>query len=127
MIKKAKFLAKEAKLRIKYMTTKDCLFCKIVKGEIKSSFLKETDKVVAFNDINPIANVHILIVPKKHMESVLDIKSEDGDDLVAMYNVAGDIAKEKKLDGFKLTFNGGKFQHVPHLHMHLMAGKTIIN
>ena len=59
------------------MVSKDCLFCKIVEGEVKSNFLDENDRVVAFADINPIADVHILIVPKKHIEGVSTIKNED--------------------------------------------------
>lgn len=126
MIKKARFLAKEAKLRIKYMTNTDCLFCKIVQGEIKSDFVKETDKVVVFADINPINEVHLLIVPKRHIDSVLTVSEKDSGDLVAMYNVARELVLEKKLDAFRLSFNGGKYQHVPHLHMHLLAGKKLI-
>jgi histidine triad (HIT) family protein len=126
MIKKAKFLAKEAKLRIKYMTNGDCLFCKIIRGEIKPDFVKETDKVVVFADINPISEVHLLIVPKRHIDSVLTISEKDSGDLIAMYNVARELVLEKKLDAFRLSFNGGKYQHVGHLHMHLMAGKKLI-
>ena len=70
MIGKTKWIIKEAKLRVGYMVSKDCLFCKIVKGEIKSRFLNESDKIVVFADVNPVADVHILIVPKKHIENV---------------------------------------------------------
>lgn len=126
MLKKAKFLAKEAKLRIKYMTNADCLFCKIINGEIRSDFVKETDKVVVFADINPINEVHLLIVPKRHIDSVLTISGNDSGDLLAMYNVARELILERKLDAFRLSFNGGKYQHVPHLHMHLLAGKKLI-
>lgn len=107
------------------MTTKDCLFCKIVKGEIKSDFLYESKLVVAFNDINPVAGTHILIIPKKHIDSVFTIESGDSGELVEMYKAAVEIAKEKKLDAFRLSFNAGKFQHVPHLHMHFLAGSKI--
>ncbi len=125
MIKKAKFLAKEAQLRIKYMISKDCIFCKIVTGEIKSNFVAETEKVVAFADINPIAEVHFLIVPKKHIESVLTISDSEASDLMAMHEVAKKLIEDNKLDAFRLAYNGGRFQHVPHLHMHLLAGKKI--
>jgi len=125
MFKKTKWLAKEAQLRIKYMTTSDCLFCKIVKGEIKSEFLKESDKVVTVADINPVADVHILIVPKKHIESVSTIRKEDSDYLVDMFAIASSLAKEKKLDAYRLSFNAGSYQHVGHLHMHLLAGSKI--
>lgn len=125
MIKKAKWLIKEAQLRVKYMTSKDCIFCKIINGEIKKQFLMNNEKVVAFEDINPVAPVHILIVPKKHIESAATIAKEDADDVAQLFKVATDLASEKKIDAYRLTFNAGKYQHVPHLHMHLLAGGKI--
>lgn len=125
MIKKAKWIAKEAQLRLNYMVSKDCIFCKIIQGKIKSKLLFENENVIAFSDINPIANVHILIVPKKHIESAFTISTNDGGDLVEMFKVAANIAKEKALDAFRLSFNAGRYQHVPHLHMHLLAGNKI--
>jgi len=107
------------------MTTNDCLFCKIVKGEVKSKFLMESEKTVAFADINPVANVHILIVPKRHIESTPTIAGEDGEDLVDLFDVATKISNGKKLDAYRLTFNVGRYQHVPHLHMHLLAGGKV--
>lgn len=125
MLSKAKFLAKEAKLRLTYMTTKDCIFCKIVARKIKSNIIYQNDKVLAFPDINPVSDVHILIVPKRHIDSVLTIDSGDSEDLVAMYGAVAKLVDDKKLDAFRVAFNGGKFQHVPHLHMHLLAGSKI--
>lgn len=107
------------------MISKECLFCKIVTGETKSNFLAESDKVVAFADINPIADVHILIVPKIHIESVSTIKNEDSGYLVSMFAVATSLAKDKKLTAYRLSFNAGRYQHVSHLHMHLLAGGKI--
>ena len=107
------------------MVSKDCLFCKIVKGEIKSRFLNESDKIVVFADVNPVADVHILIVPKKHIESVSTIKKEDSDYLVSMFAAASRLAEDKKLSAYRLSFNAGRYQHVPHLHMHLLAGGKI--
>ena len=107
------------------MVSKDCLFCKIVEGEVKSNFLDENDRVVAFADINPIADVHILIVPKKHIEGVSTIKNEDSGYLVSMFAVASNLAKDKKLSAYRLSFNAGRYQHVSHLHMHLLAGGKI--
>lgn len=124
-MKKAKFLAKEATLRVKYMASKDCIFCKIVKREIKSKLIKETDKVIAFDDINPVADTHVLIVPKKHIETVATININDCRDLVSMFNVATDLAKQRKLDAYRLSFNAGRYQHVGHMHMHLLAGGKI--
>lgn len=125
MIKKAKFLAKEAGLRIKYMISKDCIFCKIARGDIATKLLFEDEQVIAFADINPVSAVHILIVPKKHIESVLTITDDDGADLVAMYGAAAKIVKDKGLNAFRVAINGGKLQHVGHLHMHLLAGSKI--
>ncbi len=107
------------------MTSKDCIFCQIVKGEMKTHLIYESDYVVALNDINPIASVHVLIVPKKHIESVVSISNEDGRDVVEIFRVAAKIAQEKKLDAYRLSFNAGRFQHIPHLHMHLLAGSKI--
>lgn len=125
MIERAKWLAKEAVLRMKYMTDKGCIFCKIVHGKLKSNILYEDDRTIAIRDINPIARVHILIVPKKHIESVETIGSTDSQDLIAMFDASRKLAREKKLDAFRLSFNAGKYQHVSHLHMHLLAGKKI--
>ena len=103
---KIKWAAKEALIRLKYMTVSSCIFCKIANGKQKVKHIIKSGSVIAFDDINPVAKVHILIVPKKHIESVSTLES-------------------KKLEAFRLTFNGGKFQHVPHLHMHLLAGSKI--
>lgn len=125
VVGKIKFLAKEARLRAKYMTSKDCIFCNLVNGQIKTSLILETDKAIAFNDINPVANTHVLIVPKKHIESVLTISDNESSDIIELFGVAKKIAKEKKLDAFRLAFNAGKYQHVPHVHMHMLSGKKI--
>lgn len=125
MIKALKFFVKEAALRVKYMTTDQCIFCKIISGEIKKDFVAKTEKVVAFEDINPVASTHILILPRRHIESILAVGEADGNDLVAMFKVAQKIVTDKNLDAFRIAFNGGKYQHVPHLHMHLLAGGSI--
>lgn len=104
---------------------KNCIFCKMVAGSIKTLPVYETKHVFAINDINPSAAVHVLIVPKKHIDSVLTISKEDSQELVEMYKAAQKIVEDKKLDSFRLAFNGGKLQHVPHLHMHLLAGGKI--
>ncbi len=125
MIRKAKFLAKEAELRIRYFMEKDCIFCKIVSGKMKADVVLETDKILAFNDINPVSNVHVLIVPKKHIDSVLTVTDADGAGLVAMYGAVASNGKNRGLGAFRVAINGGKFQHVGHLHMHLLAGSKI--
>lgn len=125
MIRKTKFLAREAILRIKYMTSRDCLFCKLVAGEIKTDRVFETESVVAVNDINPVAQIHIVIIPKKHIESVLTVAAGDSGDIIKMFEAAQKIVEERRLDAFRLAFNGGRYQHVPHLHMHLLSGGSV--
>jgi histidine triad (HIT) family protein len=105
----------------------NCLFCKIVRGEIPSSKEYEDDEVLAFNDIDPKAPVHILIVPKKHVASVAAL--EDGDEeLVAhIVRVAQQLAAAKGLgNGFRLVANTGPDggQTVDHLHFHLLGGRA---
>ena len=102
-----------------------CLFCQIINKEIPSTIVYEDDQVIAFNDINPHADVHILIVPKKHIDSIMELK--EADEALAGYllRVAHKIAQEKGLKGYKLQFNVGKEggQIIFHLHLHLLGGK----
>lgn len=125
MIKSAKFLIKEARLRVSYMVSKGCLFCKLVAGQVKTDKVMETGDVIAVNDINPVAAVHIVIIPKRHIESVLTVGDGDSSDIIKMMKVAGKIVHDKKLDAFRLAFNGGRYQHVPHLHLHLISGGSV--
>lgn len=74
----------------------DCLFCKIVKGEIPSEKVYEDDDILAFNDINPAAPVHILVIPKKHISNLLEVNSDDGILISKVYEVINKIAKERK-------------------------------
>ena len=103
----------------------DCLFCKIIKKEIPSNIVYETDSLVAFPDINPSADVHILIVPKDHIGGIADIEKSHGDLLSEIYEVANKLVKENNLtdDLYRVVVNGGKAQHVPHLHFHLLGGQ----
>jgi len=105
----------------------NCLFCKIVAGQIPSSKEYEDDKVLAFNDIDPKAPVHILIVPKKHVQSIATLEEKD-DELVAhIVRVAKKLAAAKGLDnGFRLVANTGADggQTVEHLHFHLLGGRS---
>lgn len=99
----------------------DCIFCKIIKKEILSDIIYEDDFVIVFNDIKPVAKTHILIIPKKHISNFLDIKNNF--DFSKMIKVTQKIIKKNKIDlGYKLIFNGGKYQEIPHLHWHLLAG-----
>jgi histidine triad (HIT) family protein len=102
----------------------DCIFCKITKGEIPSTKVFESDKIIAFNDINPKAKVHILIVPKKHIESIKHLEEMDKELVGEMFLAAQKIAKDKNLEGYKLVVNVGREggQLVDHLHLHLLSG-----
>ncbi len=105
----------------------DCIFCKIASGEIPSAKVYEDDTVVAFNDLEPQAPVHILIIPKTHITSMADINEENSGVVAHIFEVAAIIAKEKGLDdGFRVVSNCGDSagQSVKHLHFHLMGGRT---
>lgn len=107
----------------------DCLFCKIIKGEIPSEKVYEDDEILAFKDINPAAPIHILVIPKKHISNLLEVKPEDSILISKIYEVINKIANEQKIekDGFRVIVNCGKDagQEVMHLHFHLLAGKKL--
>ena len=87
----------------------DCIFCKIINGEIPSSKVYEDDLVLAFNDINPCAPVHILVIPKKHIESAVKLTEEDNGLIAHIFQVIRKIADEKGLEkGFRLVSNVGE-------------------
>lgn len=103
----------------------DCIFCKIVGGEIAANFVYEGDDIVAFKDIKPSAPVHVLVVPKKHIPSLSQASEADRDLLGKVQLLAGKIAKDLGIGkGFRLTLNNGKSagQIVFHLHYHLQGG-----
>ena len=107
----------------------ECLFCKIIEGVIPSKKVYEDENVYAFCDINPVAPVHVLIVPKKHIPGTNDISREDDGLLGNMFEAARKIAKDTGVseDGYRIVFNCGENggQSVPHLHMHLIGGKKL--
>ena len=106
----------------------DCIFCKIIKGEIPSNKVYEDDEIVAFNDINPMAPVHILVIPKKHIESANEIKEEDELLIGKIFTVIKKLAKENNLDnGYRVVNNCGEDggQAVKHLHFHLLGGRKL--
>lgn len=104
----------------------DCIFCKIVKGEIPSEKVYEDDNVLAFKDINPAAPIHVLVIPKKHIENVLKIEDGDTEILANIFNGIKKVAKILGIedDGFRVISNCGKDagQEVMHLHFHMLAG-----
>lgn len=104
----------------------DCVFCKIVQREIPSTIVYEDDELLAFNDINPVSPVHVLIVPKKHLVNLNDVREEDTGLLGRMLLAASKIAGEKELHGrgYRTVINNGAEagQIVMHLHLHLIGG-----
>jgi histidine triad (HIT) family protein len=109
--------------------SEDCLFCKIVAGEIPAAKVYEDNRVLAFNDINPQAPIHILIIPKLHIATINDLTPEQNDLLGHMVSTAKQIASDQGIadDGYRLIFNcneqGG--QTVYHIHLHLMGGRQL--
>ncbi|MFQ5692250.1 MAG: histidine triad nucleotide-binding protein [Nitrospinota bacterium] len=104
----------------------DCLFCKIIEGSIPSTKVHEDDRCVAIEDINPQAPTHVLVIPKKHIPTVLDLAEEDADLVGYLHLRAAEIARERNLtDGFRLVLNcnAGAGQTVYHLHLHILGGR----
>ena len=103
----------------------DCIFCKIINGEIPTTKVYEDDTVIAFNDIEPQAPVHILIIPKEHIKSAAEIDESNSALSANVFEVASKLAKEMNLDGFRIVNNCGDSagQTVKHIHFHLMSGR----
>ncbi len=107
----------------------DCIFCKIIKGEIPSNKVYEDEEILAFYDINPAAPIHILVIPKKHIESLAKIGNEDEVLLGKIHRIINKVAEEKgfKEKGYRVIINCGEDggQEVKHLHFHILAGKKL--
>ena len=107
----------------------DCIFCKIIKGDIPADKVYEDDEILAFKDINPAAPIHILVIPKKHINNLLEIQAEDEILITKIYKVINKIVKDMNIekDGFRVIVNCGRDagQEVMHLHFHILAGKKL--
>jgi histidine triad (HIT) family protein len=107
----------------------DCIFCKIVAGQIPSSKVYEDEHVLAFHDINPQAPVHVLVIPKKHLASVNDLSSADSTILTHVFAAIQQVAKDKGVaeSGYRVVTNTGKDsgQVVFHLHFHVLGGRAL--
>ena len=101
----------------------NCLFCRIVNKEIAAKIVYEDEFVLAFNDINPKSRIHVLIIPKEHVEKLLDVGNLTSHLVEKMALTANEIAKNLKIDGYKLQMNVGKAggQEIFHMHFHLLA------
>jgi len=107
----------------------DCIFCKIIAGEIPSEILYRDEEVIAFRDIHPAAPIHLLIVPQKHIPSLADVSADDLPLVGHMVDVANQLARKESISesGYRLVVNCGKEagQEVPHLHLHLLGGRKL--
>ncbi len=107
----------------------DCLFCKIVAGEIPAKVVLKDEKVTAFRDINPQAPTHILIVPNQHVSGASALDGSHTEALAAIFAAANQLAKSEGLEvrGYRLVINEGPEagQSVPHLHLHLLGGRQM--
>jgi len=107
----------------------DCIFCKIAAGEIPADILYQDEGVIAFRDINPMAPTHLLIIPKKHIPSLVHLSEAESSLIGDMVNIANQLAKREGISesGYRLAINCGEQggQLVPHLHLHLLGGHKL--
>ena len=107
----------------------DCLFCRIVQREIPATIVYEDDRVLAFNDIDPKAPTHVLLIPKRHIESLNDLQPDDDQLVGELTRRAAAIAKERGVSagGFRTVFNTNRDagQSVFHVHLHLLGGRRL--
>jgi histidine triad (HIT) family protein len=108
----------------------DCLFCKIVKGEIPAKIVKRSDDALAFRDIDARAPVHVLVIPTRHVAAVREVKGAEGEKLLGrLLAFAAEVASDEGLDGggYRIVTNTGKNagQSVDHLHLHVLGGRKM--
>ena len=107
----------------------DCVFCKIVAGEIPADILYQDEEMIAFHDINPVAPTHLLIIPREHIPSLAYLSGAESSLVANMINTANQLAKSVGISGggYRLVINCGEQggQLVPHLHMHLIGGRQL--
>ncbi len=107
----------------------DCVFCKIAAGDIPAEILYRDDNVIAFRDIHPMAPIHLLIIPRKHIPSLTELSESELPLMGDMVRTANQMAKREGIaeSGYRLVINCGKQggQLVPHLHMHLLGGRQL--
>ena len=109
------------------MSSPDCLFCKILSGDIAADVVYESDTALAFRDINPQAPTHVLIIPRRHIATINDITPDEHDVIGSLFTAAREIAAEEGLsdDGYRVVMNcnEGAGQSVFHVHLHLLGGR----
>ncbi|MGI9205562.1 MAG: histidine triad nucleotide-binding protein [Woeseiaceae bacterium] len=111
------------------MTDPNCLFCKIVNGEIEADVVYENDDVIAFRDINPQASTHVLAIPRRHIATLNDLQDGDSQTIGSLFLAARDIAAREGIaeDGFRtvMNCNAAAGQTVFHLHLHILGGRNL--
>jgi len=106
----------------------DCLFCKIIAGEIPASKVYEDERALVFGDIDPQAPVHLLVIPKEHIPGAADISAHNSETVAYLFEVIAKVSAQQGLDkGFRVVCNCGEHgqQSVPHLHFHLLGGRQL--
>jgi len=107
----------------------DCLFCRILAGEVPSTEVLSTEHTYAFRDINPAAPTHVLVIPRQHIDSAHAVTADHGDVVVRLITTAQDVARAEGIDesGYRLVFNVGDdaLNSVPHLHLHVIGGRKL--
>jgi len=111
------------------VTDPDCLFCKILDGDIPADIIYESDSAIAFRDVNPKAPVHVLIIPREHIATINDLSAGDAAMVGSLFMAAKEIAAEEGLadDGYRVVMNcnAAAGQSVFHLHLHMLGGRTL--
>jgi len=111
------------------VTDSDCLFCKIVAGDVPSEEVVSSEATYAFRDINPGAPTHVLVVPRRHIESAATLTTDDAATLAEVIATAQEVARQEGIadKGYRLVFNVGDdaLNSVPHLHLHVLGGKRL--
>ena len=111
------------------MSEQDCLFCKILAGDIPADVIYESDDTIAFRDINPQAPTHVLIIPRKHIATINELDESDRETVGSLYMAAKDIAAAEGMaeDGYRavMNCNAGAGQTVFHIHLHVLGGRPL--
>ena len=101
----------------------DCIFCKLIAREYPVNPVYEDDDYIVINDIHPLSRIHMLLIPKRHIEAISDLGDSDRDTVGGLFLLARDLGRKMDMPGYKLQFNVGKDggQEVMHIHLHMMA------
>jgi histidine triad (HIT) family protein len=111
------------------LSESDCIFCRIANGEIRADVVHETDRVIAFRDLDPRAPVHVLIIPRRHIASVTELTDADGAVMGELFIAARRVAEQEEVaeSGYRMVMNAGKDggQSVGHVHLHVLGGRRL--